>query len=567
MLLKKKNKIASVAGASNSYVNEPAASNSPSKPSSKSKDDHTNPDLKRLMEILRGKKKVEMKRVWPRFTVMPQQITPLPPDAKEAVYPLIRPYAYASIKLDPATGTLLYKVVEPELDAKEKDVFEKLKHGLVQVLDVSMASIKNGEALMSLLESKIQRLLDEYGIEISHESYLKIMYYVYRDFAGMDEIEPLLRDPYIEDLSCDGRGIPVYVAHRRFGNLKTGVVFSETKHLQEFIVKLAERCNRYVSYAEPLLDGSLPDGTRVQATLAGDVTSRGPTFSIRKFPENPFSPIDQIKLKTADADILAYLWYIVEHGANILIAGGTSTGKTSFLNSISFFMPPEDKVVSIEDTRELQLYHENWVPGVARAGFAGTKVGEVTMFALLREAFRQNPDYLLVGEVRGEEASVMFQAMASGITAMSTMHAGSAEDALKRLQTRPIDLPPSLMETLDVMILMTHVPEKGPSARRVRGIVEIVSVDPHTNRVDYKEAFSWDPAKDVYKKSKESYLLKQIAAEHGVSVSDINADIARRKEIIKWLGKKELGWKEVARYMAEYMRSPEKVIAAVRAKA
>jgi flagellar protein FlaI len=271
-----------------------------------------------------------------------------------------------------------------------------------------------------------------------------------------------------------------------------------------------------------------------------------------------------LRLGTVDLDMLAYLWFVVEHGSNMIVVGATATGKTSFLNSLAFFMPQESKVVSIEDTRELRIEHENWIPAVARLGFSGTKVGEVSMFDLLKEAFRQNPNYLIVGEVRGEEAAVMFQAMASGITSMSTMHAGSVEDALKRLQTRPISLPPTLMETLDVMVIMARAVEKGASARRVRHIIEIESVDPATNQVKYTEAFAWDPAKDVYHKKKESIVFRKIAQEKGLTVAGIEKDILQRRQFLKWLASQDLDWKQVAEYLVLYKRNRTKALEAMK---
>ena len=518
-----------------------------------------------LREILRKRQQPEIKHHYPKFRIAPAKFHPLPADAKEAVYPLIRPYAYVSIKHDKKDGTLLYRVVEPQLTEEEKRIFQRLKEGLIQLIDIPLSSIKNEAVLMNLLEEKIAKLLNDYAIRISDDQYLRIMYFVYRDFVGMNELEPLLRDPYIEDISCDGFHIPLYVVHQKFGQIKSNVVFNqdETK-LRDFVVKLAERCGRYVSYAEPLLDGTLPDGTRVQASLAGDVTTHGPTFSIRKFKERPFTPTDAVRLGTTDIDMLSYFWFTVEHGANVIIVGATATGKTSFLNTLAFFMPEESKVVSIEDTRELRIEHENWVPAVARLGFAGTKIGEVNMFDLLKEAFRQNPNYLIVGEVRGQEAAVMFQAMASGITSMSTMHAGSAEDALKRLQTPPINMPPTLMETLDIMIIMARASEKGASARRVRQVVEIESVDVSTNKVNYNEVFSWDPAKDVFKKKKESIVLKKISEEKGFSMDFIQKEIQSRKKFLQWLFDQELDWKQFAEQVNLYRRNKEKALAAIK---
>ena len=1047
-------------------------------------------------ENKKEEKKIVLQRPskYPKFVLSRQKLNPLPFDAKEATYPLISPYSYAEIKN--VDGLMVYNVIEPIIDENERAALEKLKTALIHFIDLPMSSVKEERELIEFLEEKVQWLLEETDIYVDEKSYTKIMYYLYRDFIGLNALEPLLRDSYVEDLGCDGTGVPIYAIHQKFGTLRTNVVFDDEEELKEFVVKLSQRCNRYISYAEPMLDGSLPDGTRINATLARDVTSRGPTFSIRKFRDKPFSPIEMVGFKTADPDMLAYLWIAIENGSSLLLCGGTGTGKcvigdtpiyladgsirnikeiveekfekaevklndgweyvdgdgtemlsmdknnlkiikaridkfwrhkaseslvkiktrsgreitttpehpffilnngnvekvradsivngiriaaprkidlnnknrsldltdfikektdiylvgcqeeiinalkiiknkgksasqivkengisykrlnewksknsipiswyfkliqeaglvpnkklilkgktspisitipnissdlykfvayviadghltptsvqfnninkelrkefknlgekifnikgieefpknrtpkivffnkpiatilnevfeipyenkarkvkvpeslylqdnksiaefiqaisdceshvgrteieisttskelseglsrlllrlgivsykitrknhyriyisgtknlenyqkninymhpekskklnnivnrhlsknisnvdlvpnsgilfykareqlnltkkqfaenmfisrrmcgmieagertpsihtfkafddyieetdidlelknrikmladsdifwdevieakeltnhqekyvydltiphynnflagdipivahnTSFLNSICMFTPEEQKIVSIEDTREIRLNHENWLPAVARMGFGGTKTGEVTMFDLLKESFRQNPNYIIVGEVRGEEAAVMFQAMASGMTAMSTMHAGSADDALKRLQTRPISLPPTLMETLDLLIVMTHAYEKSPSARRVKEIAEIESVSAETNKVNVNRPFVWDPVTDSYKHN-ENHLLKKIAAMRGYSDQYMQQELADRKKVIEWLVSKQFDWKTVTEHFAEYRRNKEKVM-------
>jgi flagellar protein FlaI len=392
------------------------------------------------------------------------------------------------------------------------------------------------------------------------------MYYIYRNFVGLNEIEPLMQDPNIEDVSCDGVGIPIYVIHRRYGTMKTNIVFHDQEELRQFIVKLAERCGRYVSYAEPILDATLPDGSRVAATLASDVATRGSTFTIRKFTEEPFSPINQLELHTASAEMMAYLWYMVEHRASILVVGGTATGKTSLLNSISMFIHPTSKIVSIEDTRELRLPHEHWISGIARVGFGipyptGGKYGEVTLFDLLRESFRQNPDYVLVGETRGEEAYVMFQGMASGHASMSTFHAGSVEGALKRLTSPPINLSPTLLESLDIVIVMSYAKEKGKSARRIKEITEIVSVDPASGETKTNLVYKWDPVTDSFARVNESIKLKKIAGETGVKTEKVEEEIARRTKVLEWmLSRKVRSYKEVSKFISEYYLDPVKFL-------
>ncbi len=510
----------------------------------------------------RGKKEI---RSYPKFRVLEREkfIISAWNKSKPIIYPLIKPYAYASIRWSPNENSVMYNVIEPALNENEQEILDKIKEGLVQIINVSLEKVKKSGEILNFLEGSVQKLLGEYGFDITDDQYMKIMYYVYRDYIGLNEIEPLLDDPYIEDISCDGINTPIFVVHQKLGSVKTSIIFTNDKKHKEFVVKLAERCDRYISYAEPLLDGSLPDGTRVQASLAGDVTTRGPTFSIRKFPEKPFTPVDMMKLGTASSDILAYLWFVVENGANILIAGGTATGKTSFLNAISLFINPESKIVSIEDTRELNLSHENWIPGVARLGFVGTKVGEVSMYDLLRESFRQNPDYLIVGEVRGKEASVMFQGMASGHVSISTMHAGDVNDVIKRLITRPINLTPSLIEVLDMVIIMVHARERGKSTRRVKKIVEIESVSEQNVKSD--DVFKWNPVNDGFEYSGNSRVLKKISEEKGITMEKILSEIERRKSVLEWLRQKDpKDWKDVVRYIVNYENDPEKIMEKIR---
>ncbi len=513
---------------------------------------------KKLPDIRKSLPKLQ----YPKFYIEPVKIisaTPLKDiRQRSALYPLIKPYAYANIIFDAVDNSLLYKVTEPELNDYEKHVAEKIKDGLFQVINVSLMDIKKHEKMIEFLESNVVHLLDELGFRLTEQEYMKIMYYIYRDFIGLNEIEPLLHDPFIEDIGVDGTSSPVYVVHQRYGSVKTDIVFNDERYLKEFVTKLAERCDRYISYAEPLLDGTLPDGTRVHASLASDVTTRGPTFSIRKFREVPFTPVDITRLNTASPEMLAYLWFLVENGINILVTGGVATGKTSFLNMLSLFIPPEAKVVSIEDTRELRLPHENWIPGVARVGFTGTGVGEVTMFDLLKESFRQNPDYLIVGEIRGKEAYVMFQSMASGHPSMSTMHAGSVDDVIKRLQTEPINLSPGLLETLDLIIVMVHAREKGKSARRVKEIIEVESIDTETGRARTSKAFVWLPSVDNFEYRGDSWVLHKISTEKGIPMQSIIKDISRRKKLVNWMVENGVtNMDEVIKYIDKYYRSSE----------
>ncbi|MCJ7450238.1 MAG: Flp pilus assembly complex ATPase component TadA [Candidatus Nanohaloarchaeota archaeon QJJ-9] len=1024
-----------------------------------------------------------------------QNVVALPEDEDirevDTRYSLIEPFADAHIKWDEDEESLVYYVDEPSLNEREQEIFDRIKDALEEKIDISLEKLDSTEKIINYLDEKIDEVTAELGIRLSEEEKNKIMYFVYRNFAGLNEIEPLMHDPYIEDIGCSGIGIPVYIVHSKFGSIKTDLKYNSEEELKNLVVKLAERCGKYISYAEPLLDGALPDGSRVNASLTQDVTTKGPTFSIRKFQETPYSAADIIELGTANYDIMAYLWLALEYRKSILISGGTATGKcvapddkihlgngniveaealheevkeertpkelvtmkkdlelenkqvnkfyrlennnpvyrietqrgaevtvtpehpfitnqkgdiekidaenleegafiasprkldpntevqtlkplahdieayasgaqhlvrdlleereenvtelaeeldehpktvscwkennsipwqtleklveegsisqeeameeiegmagmhssiavdvpekvtpelakvvgyiladgnldsnyvhfhntdsdlredfqeslrksfgvegrlrdydripritvsskpvnqmlqhffdipadkpkarhaetpdqilksppeitssylqalfdceadvsnkqteitfntssealahevtnllhrhgivarkrvkevggekyyrivisgksqnqrfleeigfvskdkerkarenireadkdhtntdlvpassllkdikqkegltnkeiadkagvsrrmigrvlneerrpskstiekladnlevetadrsleklkelakdevfwdrvdsiekipaeespdyvydvtvdsshnfaagslplfihnTTFLNSVVTFIPPEQKIVSIEDTRELQLPHENWIPSVARSGFGiqGQEEGEVTMYKLLKESFRQNPDYVVVGEVRGKEASVLFQGMSSGHPSLGTMHASSPGDVVKRLTTPPINLSPSLVDTLDIIVIMSHAREQGENARRVEAIYEVETItpegSPRTN-----EYFSWTPVDDTFAVKSDSTLLEEIRQQYGLSQKEMEEEVENRKRVLKWM--KEQGhssFSEVARIVSEYYKNPESVIKAV----
>jgi len=484
----------------------------------------------------------------------------------ELQYPLLKPFAYANIMWSDSQETLIYRVSEPTLTEREEEIYEKMEESLVELVDIKLSTLKTEESAVDYLEEKIKQILKELDIHLSKSEFSKIMYYIYRNFIGINKIEPLMHDPYIEDIGCDGTGTPLYIIHKKFGSLKTNIVYDDEEKLKEFIVKLAERCGRYVSYAEPLLDGSLPDGSRVQVTYSEDVSTKGPNFSIRKFTEEPFSPTEMIKMGTASPKLMAYLWLCIENGISTLVCGGVASGKTSFLNAISLFIPEQDKIVSIEDTRELNLPHENWIPSQIRSGFGmisnNENYGEVDMYDLLRASFRQNPDYVIVGEVRGEEAYVMFQGMSSGHPAMSTMHAGGVDTVIKRLESPPIELPPSLVETLDLVVNMVHAKGINESARRAKSIDEIAKIDKETGEANKNEVFTWIPAKDSFRFKRESdYVITKIARDKGLDVEDIKEEIRTREALMKWMCDNGVtDWKDVSSIISNYLRNPKEVL-------
>ena len=241
-------------------------------------------------------------------------------------------------------------------------------------------------------------LLKEYGISLSDTAQFKLQYFLIRNFLGWGRLDPLMKDRWLEDISCDGNMIPIFLYHRKYRNIKTNIMFEE-EVLNSLAITLAQRSGKHISTGSPMLDATLPDGSRLQVTLGTEVTTRGTSFTIRKFREEPFSPVELIDNGSFSADELVYFWLAIENNKSLLFIGGTASGKTTSLNAVSLFIPPMAKVVSIEDTREITLYHENWIASVTRESVAeGSNL--IDMFDLLRSAMRQRPEYILVGEVR-----------------------------------------------------------------------------------------------------------------------------------------------------------------------
>jgi archaeal flagellar protein FlaI len=494
-----------------------------------------------------------------------QKLPDLPRQQIDVRYPLLAPYAYAHLKWDEGSRSLIYTLEEPQLEIREKKVLNLLEDGIKELLNISYLSTSKGETIIEYLEKNIKALLTELRIKLTKESYQKIMYYIYRDFVGLGKIEPLMNDYYIEDIECNGSGSPIYIVHRAYRNIRTNVVYEDPKELSNFVEKLAQKTGQYISYATPLLNGALPDGSRVNATFTEDISSKGPTFTIRKFTRTPWTPTQLMQLKSISPEILAYLWILIEHKQNIMVIGGTGSGKTTALNALTFFIQPEARIVSIEDTRELNLEHSNWLPSVAREGvglsnLVGQKYGEVTLFNLLKESFRQNPDYVIVGEVRGKEAYVLFQGMASGHPSFGTMHADSVDTMIKRLETPPISLSSSLVETMDVVLIMSHVKIKGKSSRRLREVVEVISVD-DKGKSETNTPFMWDPTKDIFVASAQSHVFQSIMRDSGVSYEYLQSEFEKRTKLMKGLYEREVfEFHKVQQIINDYYKNPEKVL-------
>ncbi len=511
------------------------------------------PDVFSEKEGIRKKEEVDITKI-----NMYYSLTPVSPKKGEEIY------AYAHIKWDKNKNILVYSVIEPRLERKDKVILEKIKETIQERLDIDFTKL-NVKSAMKYLDEKFNEILDFLGFYPTGKEKKVLKYYIYRDFIGLGKIEPLVHDPYIEDISCDGVGIPIFVYHRNpyIGSIETNVFFEDKNELDGYVMRLAQKSEKSISMAEPLVDASLPDGSRIQLTYGTDIAMKGSNFTIRKFTKDPITPIDLIKSGSVDSKMLAYLWFCIEHGKSMLLSGGTATGKTTLLNVLSMFIKPNMKIVSIEDTPELRFSHPHWVPEVARqpiSEIGGKEFGRVDLFDLLRESLRQRPDYIIVGEVRGKEAYVLFQQMATGHPGLSTIHAETMEKLADRLTTEPISLPAGLIENLDIIIFLTRTKTGDSYVRRVKKVMEVERYDIEKEKVISNTVFEWKAGSDIFESS-GSVILENISEQMGIPVKDIKREVENRIKILEWAKKQNIkDYRSFGKIIRMYYANSEKFL-------
>ncbi|MDD1695469.1 MAG: type II/IV secretion system ATPase subunit [Methanoregula sp.] len=480
------------------------------------------------------------------------------------IYPVNPPYAYIQIIYDHTTHEYTYVVLEPLLTDPEKELLKELKERLFETLDINTKDISKEEAGIRLRAAATDIILD-FGIKLTPLQREVILYNMHKDFLGDGVIDAVMHDKYIEDISCDGVNTSLFVYHANYESMKTTLSYTNAEELDSFVTKLAQRSGKYISIAQPILDSTMQDGSRIQMTLGQEVTAHGSTFTIRKFKDEPITPTDLIEWRTFAPLSIAYIWLCVENGKSAIFAGGTASGKTTSLNAVSLFIPPLSKIVSLEDTRELKLPHPNWIPSVTRDSFDTSGRGEINMYELLRAAMRQRPEYILVGEVRGKECQTLFQAMSTGHTTYSTIHADSVASVVHRIENPPMDVPRNMLSALDFVCIQVQGRVGGKRIRRSKQIVEILDIDPRTNELITNEVFKWRSATDEITYSGKSYLLEEIMEAKGWSENRMREELKRRQEVLEWMRLKKIRhYKDVAKILISYHRDPEAVIEKVR---
>jgi len=482
-------------------------------------------------------------------------------------YPLYEPFAYASIVQDESTGDIMYALEEIELDSVERQVYEELRRIVMLELPPPEELSKVGDVKNYLL-NELKRIVGRYRKlfrNVSPSSFAKFLYYMDRDLLGYGPIDALMRDENIEDISCDGVGRPVYVFHRRYESIPTNIVPMTDKGLDDLVVKLIHMSGRHVSVATPIVDAQLPDGSRIAVTYRREVSPGGSTFTIRRFRKNPLTFAELVKFGNISAEIAGYFWTMLDNGRSFLVLGVTGAGKTSFLNAMATFIRPHMKIITVEEVPEINLPHKNWVRLVTRQSYGSEKINEITLFDLVKATLRMRPDYLIVGEIRGEEAYVLFQAVNTGHSGISTMHAESFEAAVNRLMSPPMNIPPAYIPAMNIFVMVKRVKIGGRLTRRVTEIGEVYM---DGDKIRFNTVFKWNPRNDTHESYvSNSVLVRQISDMTGKDVDEVLMEIGTRSKIVSWMVENGIfNFEDVSTYVQTYYTNPDKVLGQVMGK-
>jgi archaeal flagellar protein FlaI len=486
------------------------------------------------------------------------------PDDYETVkkYPLQPPFSYANILYNKEKSNYLYFVDELRLNRDEMTIFENL----YKLIEESLESPK--ESNNSTFDEQLNTVLKEHEkifLNNSSTSMEKVKYYLKRDISGFGIIDPIMHDISIEDVSCSGTQKPIFVWHRNYDSIPTNIQFNSEEKLNNFVSRIVFRAGKHVSAAFPISDLALQGNHRISVLYQKEVTPKGTSFTIRKFKEDPYTVIDLIKFGTINIAIAAYLWLLIESKMSFIVIGPTGSGKTTLLNAITGLVHPDYKIFSVEDVAEININHENWFTLVARSGFGVGGEGEIGLYDLIKAGVRHRPDYIVVGEIRGSEAYVMFQAMATGHGGLCTMHADSLESAVKRLQQKPMDIPPAYISLMNCALVVKRVKENatGQSGRRVVAVSEI------TGATSSHPAFYWEPRSDYFKDNlRESIILKKISEATGRDLGEILEEHQKRIAVLKWMMEQGIrDYKKVAEVVGRYYRDPPSLMAQIEVEA
>jgi len=471
------------------------------------------------------------------------------------IYTIQEGKVYAVISTNPLSKQMMYHAIEPTLNEDEQKALLLVKDHFTSTIDTTLTELGSRDKAIESLRAGLDEAVGVHKLNLEDFRREKLLYYLTRDYLDYDKIDIMMRDPLIEDVSCNGPHIPLYIWHRVHESIPTNVMFDDDEQLDGYVIRLAYKSKRMISVANPLLDAALPDGSRAQMTFGKYATKQGSTFTLRKFKADPLTIVDLIKNHTISAKMAGLFWYLVEHKISIFCCGGVASGKTTMLNGLSAFISPDAKIITIEDTPEVQLHHENWIRAVTRPS-TGSAVG-ISLFDLLKAAMRQRPDYILVGEIRGEEAYTLFQAMSTGHLGLATLHAESVYSALRRLETEPMNIPRMMIAGLNLIVIMARREVNGRPGRRIIAASEVQGLS-DSNEIQVQSLFEWDPKSDTWDMPNLSHYLKKAATMKGITMEQAQADIDARSEMLTYLvNHNKRSFDEVTQVIREFMSTPE----------
>jgi flagellar protein FlaI len=475
---------------------------------------------------------------------------------------------YIHILTDKISRKFLYQAIEPRVDENRNELMAEIDKRIALLIDdkENYNSVETKtEYLFGLLDqivkvgknNEFNKLFDEANpdkkpkkikrnkkITVDQKTYDCLRYEIYCEKIGSSLLEPLIRDLYIEDIHCAGRG-PIHISHKTFGTVETSMIIEDPEELDDFVLNLSEIVGKPASHRDPIIDAKMPDGSRLNLVFGDDVSTRGSNFTIRKFAADPLSICQIIDWGTMTSLLAAYCWILLEEKMSLWICGETASGKTTTLSAITMFIPDDYKIVSIEEVPEVYVPHKNWIREVVRetGNAASDEKGAVSMFQLLKAALRQRPTYIIVGEVRGQEGMIAFQAMQTGHASMATFHAADVAKLVQRLTNYPITVPKTHIDNLHCALFQSavHDATTGRYKRRVLAINEILGYEPAEGMFNFVEVFSFDAAQDtqVFRGRGTSFLLDaKIAIMRGYEDHEtplIYEELYDRAEILEYM--------------------------------
>lgn len=474
-------------------------------------------------------------------------------------YPLNPPFVYAVIAQNHSTAETLYLVDELPMNADERVMYNVMRDLLERRLSAPSEENNAQESFQKQLEQLLKDTKEQFS-SFPNTSMEKVRYYLSRDISGFGVIDPLMHDPLVEDISCGGIRIPIYVWQRNFESIRTNIEFKDEDGLNDFVMKMVHRSGKHVSAAYPVSDVALPGNHRMAILYQREVTPKGTSFTIRKFKEEPYTIIDLINFDTLDVNIAAYLWMIMQHKMSATVIGATASGKTTMLNAITTLINPSYKIFTVEDVAEINIPHENWFALVSRLGFGLENQGEIGLFELIKAGLRHRPDYMVVGEIRGEEAYVLFQALATGHSGLATMHADSAESALKRLMQKPMNIPPAYLPLMNCAVTVKRVIPRAvvTSGGVVSGTRRVLAVSEILSESKLNNVFTWDSSSDTFKgEPAHSVLLQKIARDTGLTLDEVVEEFRKRVMILQWMIEQNIrDYRSVSSVVRAYYQNP-----------